>query len=62
MELSWDSLLTSEWRMLEQVYVLLKPFADHTNLLEGDGVALSSVIPALLDLEFHLLTVCAYFT
>jgi len=51
----WDQILASEWKLLEQVATLLKPFADHTRLLEGDPVALSSVIPAAMDLECHLL-------
>jgi len=54
-EMSWDQILASEWKLLEQVATLLKPFADHTRLLEGDQVALSSVIPAAIDLECHLL-------
>lgn len=54
-EMGWDGLMTSEWIRLEHVLLLLKPFADHTNLLERDAVVLSSVIPALMDLDCHLL-------
>ena len=54
-EMGWDSLMTSEWIRLEHVLLLLNPFADHTNLLERDVVILSSVIPAIMDLNSHLL-------
>lgn len=54
-EMCWDHLLISEWKLLEQVSALLKPFADHTRFLEGDSVSISSIIPAIMDLEYHLI-------
>ena len=47
----------SEWQRLEHVQLLLKPFADHTKLLEGDAIALSSVFLSVLDLQCHLMQV-----
>ena len=49
-----DSLLGSEWQKLEQVCVLLQPFAQHTQIMQVDTVALSSIIPVILDLSCHL--------
>lgn len=53
-EIKWDSLLASEWKKLEDLFNILKPFTDHTNLLQTDSFALSNVIPVLLDLSCHL--------
>jgi len=49
-----DSLLASEWARLEELASLLEPFAAQTDILQSDAQALSSIIPALLDLECHL--------
>ena len=56
-EMGWDCLLLSEWQRLEHVQLLLKPIADHTKLLKGDAIALSSVVPSVLDLQCHLMQV-----
>jgi len=49
-----DSLLASDWARLEEVASLLEPFAVQTDILQSDAQSLSSIIPALLDLECHL--------
>ncbi len=50
----WDGLLNSDWKRLEAINVLLAPFAQHTKTLESDSMTLSSMLPAVLDLEEHL--------
>jgi hypothetical protein len=52
--LAWDGLQPSEWVRLEDLQSLLAPFASHTDMLQSDSMSLSSVIPALLDLQCHL--------
>lgn len=47
--------MSSEWARLEELAALLEPFAAQTDILQRDSRALSSIIPALLDLECHLL-------
>jgi len=49
-----DSLLASDWARLEDVASLLETFAVQTDILQRVAQALSSIIPALLDLEWHL--------
>ncbi len=50
-----DGLLSSEWVHMEELCKLLDPFGHHTNLLQADTAVLSNVLPAILDLEAHLL-------
>lgn len=53
--LEWDNLATSEWKTLESVLQLLKPFAQYTSLVGGeDYVTISSVIPIVMELNLHL--------
>lgn len=54
-----DSLLVSEWARLGELCQLLKPFAEQTDKLQGNSMSLSNVIPALLELEYHLQSCCA---
>ena len=49
-----DSLLASEWNRLEELASLLEPFTVCTNLLQTDTRSLSTVLPALFELEEHL--------
>lgn len=49
-----DTLRVAEWEEVENVVNLLEPFADQTNLLQSDAHSLSYIIPALLDLQYHL--------
>jgi hypothetical protein len=46
--------LASEWGRLEEIQVLLQPFADQANILQTDSQSLSSIVPSVLDLECHL--------
>ena len=48
-ELEWDNLAVSEWKVLENILKLLKPFAQYTALSSGeDYTTLSSVIPVIM--------------
>ncbi len=51
-----DTLRNKEWERLQELISLLQPFAEQTDVLQSDGRSLSLIIPALLDLEAHLLT------
>jgi len=54
-ELQWDNLLSSEWRCLQAIQDLLRPFAVFTALVQGeDFTTASCVIPAIMDLSIHL--------
>jgi hypothetical protein len=53
-EMKIDSLLNSEWVIIEQVVSLLEPFRQQTDILQTDASSLSNVIPSLLELEYHL--------
>lgn len=35
-ELEWDNLPTSNWKHFENIYTLLKPFAQYTSLISGE--------------------------
>ena len=53
--LEWDNLTVSEWKTLENVHKLLKPFAQYTSLVGGeDYTTLSSVIPIVMEVDLHL--------
>jgi hypothetical protein len=52
--MKWDCFLASEWVKLDELYQILKPFTEHTNVMQTDKFALSNVIPVLLDLSAHL--------
>ena len=54
LELQVDSLMVTEWAKLEEIADLLQPFLNLTNIRQTDCTSLSSVIPSILDLEFHL--------
>jgi len=49
-----DTLLVADWVKLEELASLLEPFATQTDVLQTDACSLSSVIPSLLALHFHL--------
>ncbi len=53
-EMDIDTLLVSEWGIIEELVRLLEPFTAHTNLLQSDARSLSYVFPAILDLKCHL--------
>ena len=46
--------MASEWNKLEEFTSLLEPFTVCTNLLQTDTQSLSTVLPALFELEEHL--------
>jgi len=46
--------MTSEWQKLEDISGLLQPFAEHTDINQKDIMSVSSVIPVLMDLKYHL--------
>ena len=53
--LEWDNLATSEWKTLENIQKLLKPFAQYTSLIGGEDYStISSVIPIVMELNLHL--------
>ena len=54
LELRWDSLLSSEWCLLEDIHRLLLPFASHRNIIQTDNIALGNVLPVIVDLQCHL--------
>ena len=54
-ELSCNNLQNSEWKQLENLHSLLKPFAKYTALTSGeDYTTISMVIPVLIELNCHL--------
>lgn len=60
-ELEWDDLPTSDWKQLENIYTLLKPFAQYTSLVSGEEyTTLSSIIPVVTELSLHLEEVCGH--
>ncbi len=53
-ELEWDNW-AREWKCLEIIKSLLQPFAQFTSLISGEEfTTLSSVIPAIMDINIHL--------
>ena len=61
-ELGWDNLPTSVWRTLVSIKALLQPFTQFTSLASGEEfITLSSVIPAIMDLNLHLEEVSVFF-
>ena len=54
-EMEWDNLATSEWKLLENMCDLLRPFAQYTSLIgREEYTTLSAAIPAIMELELHL--------
>ena len=54
-EFCWDSLHTSEWKLLASIHDLWKPFAQYTSLVGGeDYTTVSSVIPIVMEINLHL--------
>ena len=47
--------MTSEWRTLENLHLLLKPFAQYTSLVSGEEyTTIPSVIPIIMEITLHL--------
>ena len=54
-EFHFDHLSVTQWNKVKQIIKLLKPFAEHTKLLEGEKInSLSIIFPSLIELENHL--------
>ena len=54
-ELGWDNLALSEWRLMECICNLLKPFAVYTCLISGEEyTTISSALPILMEVNLHL--------
>ena len=54
-QLEWDNLAHSEWKTVENIHKLLKPFAQYTALVSGEEyTTLLSIIPILMELQLHL--------
>ena len=54
-ECGWDNLAHSEWRLIEIVCKLLKPFAVYTSLISAEEyTTISSALPILMEINLHL--------
>ena len=54
-QLEWDNLAHSEWKTIESIHRLLKPFAQYTALTSAEeSTTLPSVLPILMELQLHL--------
>ena len=54
-DLEWDNLALSEWRLMECICKLLKPFAVYTSLISGEEyTTISSALPILMEINLHL--------
>ena len=54
-ELNWDDLSNRDWKILENMYELLRPFARYTTLTGAEETTtISMVLPVLLELKCHL--------
>lgn len=53
-EVDMDGLFASEWNFVDDICKILEPFAHHTDLLQMDSMALSNILPAILDLDVYL--------
>ena len=52
--------MASEWSTIDAICKILEPFAVYTNILQANCMALSSIVPAIMDLETHLKHVTGY--
>jgi hypothetical protein len=54
-ELNWDGLQLRQWKTIENVVDLLRPFAEYTDLSGGEEyTTISGIIPILMELSLHL--------
>jgi len=54
-ELEWDNLPCSEWKILENLFELLRPFARYTSMTSAEEtVTMSMVVHVLMELKYHL--------
>ena len=66
-ELQWDNLPHSEWKIMENLYELLRPFARYTALTSAEETTtISMVVPVVMELNYNVdavrnfTTVCVY--
>ena len=53
-EMAWDDLPVSVWKTVVLIKPLLQPFAQFISLVSGEEfITLSSVVPAIMDLNLH---------
>ena len=51
----WDNLANTEWRLIDYICSLLKPFAVYTQLMSAEETTtISSALPVLMELNLHL--------
>ena len=54
-DLGWDNLAHSEWKLVEGICKLLKPFAVYTSLISAEECStISSALPVLMEINLHL--------
>ena len=54
-KLKWDNLNARQWKKVENVTEILKPFADYTTLSSGEHYStIYSIIPIIMELSLHL--------
>ena len=54
-ELEWDNLATSEWKAIETICQLLKPFAQYTTFVSDEEyTTVSGVLPIIMEFNLHL--------
>ena len=54
-QLGRDGLQATQWKTIENVVELLKPFSDYTNLAGGENyTTISTIVPTIMELGLHL--------
>ena len=54
-KLEWDGLQARHWKAIENVVILLEPFAEYTSLSVCDNfTTISCVVPILMEVKLHL--------
>ena len=50
-----DNLRLSDWKTLQSIHQLLKPFAEYTALIGGENyTTISTVIPVIMEINMHI--------
>lgn len=54
-EMELDNLRLSDWKTLQSIHQLLKPFAKYTALIRGENyTTISTVIPVIMEINMHI--------
>ena len=54
-ELGWDNIPNSQWKQIENIFQLLKPFDQYATLTSAEeSTTISMVIPVIVELQLHL--------